>query len=125
KSIGRASVPVALATIPDPPRALVIVTLIGNNDFAPGVPTRSQTGRIARIGSLSCLKTVATWQTHIHSSTIVKGGMQARGPMKKSTRSQISVQGAAITVVAGEHGDFISLTDMVRNFDGGFALIEQ
>lgn len=45
--------------------------------------------------------------------------------MKKSKRSQISVQGAAITVVAGKHGDFISLTDMVRNFDGGATLIEQ
>lgn len=40
-------------------------------------------------------------------------------------RSQISVQGSPITVVSGGHGDFISLTDMVRNFDGGSSLIEQ
>lgn len=45
--------------------------------------------------------------------------------MKKSKRSQISVQGTSITVVSGGHGDFISLTDMVRNFDGGSSLIEQ
>ncbi len=45
--------------------------------------------------------------------------------MKKSKRSQISVQGTSVTVVSGGHGDFISLTDMVRNFDGGSSLIEQ
>jgi len=38
--------------------------------------------------------------------------------MKKSKRSQISVQGTAITVVSGGHGDFISLTDMAKKFGG-------
>lgn len=45
--------------------------------------------------------------------------------MKKPKRSQITVQGSPVTVVSGDHGDFISLTDMVRNFDGGSSLIEQ
>jgi hypothetical protein len=37
----------------------------------------------------------------------------------------IEVQGSTITIQSKEHGDFISLTDMARNFDGGSALIEQ
>src|SRR5450432_962249 len=45
--------------------------------------------------------------------------------MSKPKRSTIEVQGTAITIVAQEHGDYISLTDMVRNFEGGGALIEQ
>ena len=45
--------------------------------------------------------------------------------MSKSKKSKIEVQGAAISILSGEQGDFISLTDMVRNFDGGPALIEQ
>jgi hypothetical protein len=45
--------------------------------------------------------------------------------MSKSKKSTIEVQGTAITILAGEHGDYISLTDMVRNFEGGSALIEQ
>ena len=45
--------------------------------------------------------------------------------MSKPKKSTIEVQGTAITVLAGEHGDYISLTDMVRNFEGGSALIEQ
>ena len=45
--------------------------------------------------------------------------------MKKSKPATIEVQGTAITVIAKEHGDYISLTDMVRNFEGGGALIEQ
>ncbi len=45
--------------------------------------------------------------------------------MTKQKRSKLSVQGSAITVVSGSHGDYISLTDMVRNFDGGASLIEQ
>jgi hypothetical protein len=45
--------------------------------------------------------------------------------MSKSKSATIEVQGTAITVIAKEHGDYISLTDMVRNFDGGGALIEQ
>ena len=44
--------------------------------------------------------------------------------MKKSKPSQLTVQGAAIAVISGSHGDFISLTDMVQNFDGGSSLIE-
>ena len=45
--------------------------------------------------------------------------------MSKTKKSIIEVQGSAITIIAQEHGDYISLTDMVRNFDGGGALIEQ
>lgn len=37
----------------------------------------------------------------------------------------IEVQGTAITILSKEQGDFISLTDMVKHFDGGNALIEQ
>jgi hypothetical protein len=44
---------------------------------------------------------------------------------KKTTRASINVQGTEITVIHQEQDDFISLTDMVRNFDGGPALIEQ
>jgi hypothetical protein len=45
--------------------------------------------------------------------------------MSKAKKSVIEVQGTAITVIAKDHGDYISLTDMVRNFEGGGALIEQ
>ena len=45
--------------------------------------------------------------------------------MSKPKRSTIEVQGAAITILSKEQGDYISLTDMVRNFEGGSALIEQ
>jgi len=45
--------------------------------------------------------------------------------MSKPKKSTIVVQGTAITVLTREHGDYISLTDMVRNFEGGGALIEQ
>src|SRR2546428_13694842 len=45
--------------------------------------------------------------------------------MRKAQTATIEVQGTAITVVAKEHGDYISLTDMVRNFEGGGALIER
>jgi hypothetical protein len=45
--------------------------------------------------------------------------------MKKAKNTKIEVQGTEITILSKEHGDFISLTDMVRNFDGGSALIEQ
>ena len=44
---------------------------------------------------------------------------------KKPTTATISVQGTEITMIHQENEDFISLTDMVRNFDGGPALIEQ
>lgn len=44
---------------------------------------------------------------------------------KKPTSAAINVQGTEITVIHQEDDDFISLTDMVRNFDGGPALIEQ
>ena len=43
----------------------------------------------------------------------------------KEKRATITVQGTAIGVVTQERDDFISLTDMVRHFDGGAALIEQ
>jgi len=37
----------------------------------------------------------------------------------------ISVQGTDVTIATRHEQDYISLTDMVRNFDGGSALIEQ
>ncbi len=45
--------------------------------------------------------------------------------MKKAKVIRIEVQGTTISILAQPEGDFISLTDMVRNFDGGGALIEQ
>lgn len=45
--------------------------------------------------------------------------------MEKSKKSIINVKGAPITILAMDPGDFISLTDMVKNFEGGNALIEQ
>jgi hypothetical protein len=45
--------------------------------------------------------------------------------MTKSTKAILQVQGSSINVLSKENGDYISLTDMVRNFDGGSALIEQ
>jgi len=45
--------------------------------------------------------------------------------MKRGKKSTIEVQGTAIGILSQPGGDYISLTDMVRNFDGGSALIEQ
>jgi hypothetical protein len=45
--------------------------------------------------------------------------------MKQSKKSTIEVQGTSIGILSQPGGDYISLTDMVRNFDGGGALIEQ
>ncbi len=45
--------------------------------------------------------------------------------MAKVKTDIIEVQGTSVSIQARDHGDFISLTDMVRNFDGGGALIEQ
>jgi hypothetical protein len=41
-----------------------------------------------------------------------------------SKKSTINVQGTAISILNQNENDFISLTDMVKNFDGGSALIE-
>ena len=45
--------------------------------------------------------------------------------MSKAKRSTIEVQGTSISILSQPGGDYISLTDMVRGFDGGSALIEQ
>ena len=45
--------------------------------------------------------------------------------MSKAKRSSIDVQGTTIGILSQPGGDYISLTDMVRNFDGAGALIEQ
>jgi hypothetical protein len=37
----------------------------------------------------------------------------------------INVKGAEVTIATRHEQDYISLTDMVRNFEGGSALIEQ
>ena len=47
------------------------------------------------------------------------------GPMSKAKKNTIEVQGTYISILSQAGGDYISLTDMVRNFDGGGALIEQ
>jgi hypothetical protein len=44
---------------------------------------------------------------------------------RKPANATLNVQGTEITVIHRDDEDFISLTDMVRNFDGGPALIEQ
>ncbi len=43
----------------------------------------------------------------------------------KDKKSTINVNGTNITILSKQQDDYISLTDMVRNFDGGSALIEQ
>lgn len=45
--------------------------------------------------------------------------------MTPAKRSTIEVQGTAISILAQPGGDYVSLTDMVRHFEGGGALIEQ
>lgn len=45
--------------------------------------------------------------------------------MSKAKKVTLHVQGSAIGVLVQPGGDYISLTDMVRNFDGAGALIEQ
>ena len=45
--------------------------------------------------------------------------------MKRGKKSNIQVRGTTIGILSGPGGDYISLTDKVRNFDGGGALIEQ
>ena len=45
--------------------------------------------------------------------------------MSKDKKTTIEVQGTAIGILSRPGADYISLTDMVRNFDGGGALIEQ
>ena len=45
--------------------------------------------------------------------------------MSKSKQITITVQGTTIGILPHPEGEYISLTDMVRNFDGAGALIEQ
>ena len=45
--------------------------------------------------------------------------------MSKAKRATIEVQGTSIGILTQPGSDYISLTDMVRNFDGAGALIEQ
>ena len=45
--------------------------------------------------------------------------------MAKRTRKTIEVQGTPITVLSRKGEDFISLSDMVRPFEGGEALVER
>ncbi|MDA9271966.1 KilA-N domain-containing protein [bacterium] len=45
--------------------------------------------------------------------------------MMNGKKLTIKVQGTAIAILTKQDDDYISLTDMVRNFDGGSALIEQ
>lgn len=45
--------------------------------------------------------------------------------MAKGKVKTIEVQGTSISIQARDHGDYLSLTDMVRNFEGQGGLIEQ
>ena len=45
--------------------------------------------------------------------------------MKKRRASASKFQGTEITILSREQGDYVSLTDMVKRFEGGGALIEQ
>ncbi len=45
--------------------------------------------------------------------------------MSKEKKTRINVQGTEITILSHQNSDYISLTDMVKDFDGGTALIEQ
>jgi len=45
--------------------------------------------------------------------------------MAKDKKSIISVKGTEITILSKQSIDYISLSDMVKNFEGGSALIEQ
>jgi len=45
--------------------------------------------------------------------------------MIKNKKRIIEVQGTEISILSVNQSDYISLTDMVRNFEGGSALIEQ
>src|SRR5690625_7639040 len=45
--------------------------------------------------------------------------------MSKKRKSTITVKGSKVNVYTENDLDFISLTDMVKNFEGGRALIEQ
>src|SRR5262245_32383307 len=60
-----------------------------------------------------------------HVCRALAGPYEVDGLMSKSKKTTIEVQGTAITILSREHGDYISLTDMVRKFEGGGALIEQ
>ncbi len=44
--------------------------------------------------------------------------------MRKKQKNKIEVQGTTISILTANEADFISLTDMVKNFDGGSSLIE-
>ncbi len=59
---------------------------------------------------------------------LVRSTLDRRPPQifhAQGQKSTIAVQGTSISVLSQPAGDFISLTDMVRNFDGAGALIEQ
>ena len=45
--------------------------------------------------------------------------------MRKTKHQVVEVQGTSIGIVTRPEGDYLSLTDMVRPFDGAGALIEQ
>lgn len=45
--------------------------------------------------------------------------------MAKDKKSTITVQGSIITILSKEQKDYISLTDMVKRFEGESTLIEQ
>ncbi|MCD4790399.1 MAG: KilA-N domain-containing protein [Bacteroidales bacterium] len=45
--------------------------------------------------------------------------------MSREKKHTITVKGSEITILSREKDDFISFSDMVKNFDGGSSLIEQ
>lgn len=44
--------------------------------------------------------------------------------MDKAKKSTIMVQGTQIAIITQKNADYISLTDMVKNFEGKSSLIE-
>ena len=44
--------------------------------------------------------------------------------MDKTKKSTITVQGTQIAIITQKNADYISLTDMVKNFEGESSLIE-
>jgi len=45
--------------------------------------------------------------------------------MAKQQKTTISMKGTEVTIITANNQDYISLTDMVKDFEGGSALIEQ
>jgi hypothetical protein len=68
-------------------------------------------------------------RTFNHSEVSISGaflftGQESDMSTAKNKQSSINVQGTAISIISHSDEDYISLTDMVQNFDGGSSLID-